>query len=191
MKRSSIFAWILCVCFVSAVWAQQPATKPPIGRHVPRRGANQTSRMPGLSVSRSFNAHRELGTYPGGTWFSTWHINDLGVIVGVGDVPPIGRDGVGYTHTLVVPLFGPNAGEWIDLGALRRKQLKGWEEPFAEISNTGLVVGHSTAQNGNVHGVAWTRETGMVDLGRLRIPATHGTQAIRPATLSAQTNLEH
>ena len=89
------------------------------------------------------------------------------MIVGLGDVPPIGRDGVGYTHTLAVPLFGPNAGEWIDLGALSRKQSKGWEEPYADISNTGLVVSHSTTTDGHVHAVAWTKETGMVDLGTL------------------------
>jgi len=47
----------------------------------------------------------ELGTYPGGTWVTTWHINDLNVIAGLGDV-----DGSGYTHTLAVPLFGPTAG---------------------------------------------------------------------------------
>jgi probable HAF family extracellular repeat protein len=176
MKRISILTCILGVCFVSAAWAQQPATKPPFGRHVPHRMANQTSRTPGLTVSRSFRAQAnpdckakiwELGTYLGGTWAATQHLNDLGVIVGRGDVPPIGPDGVGYTHTLVVNLFGPHAGEWIDLGALRTKQPTGWEEPVADISNTGLVVSHSTAKGGHAHGVAWTEETGMVDLGTL------------------------
>jgi probable HAF family extracellular repeat protein len=175
MKRISILALVLCACFLSAAWAQQPANKPPFGRHVLQRMANQTSRTPGVTVSRSFNAQAnpdgagkvwELGTYPGGTWFATWHANDLGVIVGLGDVSPIG-DGAGYTHTLAVPLFGPNAGTWIDLRTLRRNQPKGWEEPFTDISNTGLVVSHSTARDGHVHGVAWTRETGMVDLGTL------------------------
>jgi probable HAF family extracellular repeat protein len=109
----------------------------------------------------------ELGTYPGGTWFATWHINDLGVIVGRGDVPPIGSDGVGYTHTLAVPLLGPHAGEWIDLGTLGGEQPKGSEEPLSGISNTGLVVSRSTGLDGQVHGVAWTKETGMVDLGTL------------------------
>jgi len=176
MKRIRILACILGVSFVSAAWAQQPATKPPIGRHLQHRMANQTSRAPGQTVSRSFHAQAnwddaakswELGTYPGGTWLTTWHINDLGVMVGLGDVPPIGRDGVGYTHTLAVPLFGPRAGEWIDLGALGKKQSKGWEESYADISNTGLVVSHSTTKEGQMHAVAWTKETGMVDLGTL------------------------
>ena len=125
-------------------------------------------------MGRSFHAQAnpdkgkiwELGTYPGGTWFATWHINDLGVIVGLGDLSPIG-DGPGYTHTLAVPLFGPHAGEWIDLGTLSGEQPTGWEEPLADISNTGLVVSHSTARDGYVHGVAWTKDTGMVDLGTL------------------------
>jgi probable HAF family extracellular repeat protein len=176
MKRISILACILGMYFVSAAWPQQPATKPPVGRHLHHRMTNQTSRTPGLSVSRRFNAQAtlddaakvwELGTYPGGTWLTTWHINDFGVLVGLGDVPPIGLDGVGYTHTLAAPLFGPHAGEWIDLGALSRKQSKGWEEPFDDISNTGLVVSHSTTRGGYMHGVAWTKETGLVDLGTL------------------------
>ena len=110
----------------------------------------------------------ELGTYPGGTWFTTESINDLGVVVGRGDVPPIGSDGVGYTHTLAVPLFGPDAGEWIDLGTLGGEQPMGWElESLTQVSNTGLVASHSTAVDGYAHGVAWTKGTGMVDLGTL------------------------
>ena len=106
------------------------------------------------------------GLTPGGTWFATWHINDLGVIVGLGDLSPMGN-GTGYTHTLTVPLFGPHAGEWIDLGALRRKQPRGWQEPLNDISNTGLVATHSTAPGGQAHAVAWTNESRMVDLGTL------------------------
>ena len=82
-------------------------------------------------------------------------LNDLGVIVGRGDVPPIGPDGVGYTHTLAVPLFGPHAGKWIDLGTLGGEQPKGWEEPNNDISNTGLVVSqlHRTRRAGARCGV--------------------------------------
>ncbi len=174
MKRIGILACILGVCFVSTAWAQQPVTKLPFGKHVPHRMASQTSRAPGVGVSQSSNTQAnpdggkiwELGTYHGGTWFATWHINDFGVIVGLGDLSPIGN-GPGYTHTLAVPLFGPTAGEWIDLGALRRKQPKGWQEPLNDISNTGMVASHSTAPDGQVHGVAWTKATGMVDLGTL------------------------
>jgi probable HAF family extracellular repeat protein len=104
----------------------------------------------------------ELGTYPGGTWFTTQSVNELGVVVGRGDVPS------GYIHTLAVPLFGPYAGQWIDLGALGGVQPTGFEyEALTQISDTGLVVSHSTAGDGYEHAVAWTRETGMVDLGTL------------------------
>jgi len=105
----------------------------------------------------------ELGTYPGGSWFTTESIDDFGVVVGRGDVPPHG-----YTHTLAVPLFGPAAGQWMDLGALDGEQPKGFEyESFTQISDTGLVVGHSTAHDGYEHGVAWTRLGSILDLGTL------------------------
>ncbi len=108
----------------------------------------------------------ELGTYPGGSWFATWHINDLGVIVGLGDVPASGG-GSGYTHTLEVPLFGPHAGEWTDLGTSSAEQPSVYEEPLDGISNTGLVVSGSITSRGHMRAVAWTKETGMVDLGTL------------------------
>jgi probable HAF family extracellular repeat protein len=139
------FWLLLCLGFVPAGWAQ---------------------RQEGMMRDKGMT--RELGTYPNGTWFTTASINDLGVIVGRGDVPPVGDDGVGYTHTLAVYSAGPHAGEWFDLGALDGDQSKGFEyESFTQISNTGLVAGHSTGQDGYVHGVAWTRETGMVELGTL------------------------
>jgi probable HAF family extracellular repeat protein len=175
MKRISILACILGMYFVSAAWTQQSTTMPPIGRHLQHRMANQTSRTPDLAVSRSFNAQAnpdhtakiwELGTYPGGTWVTTWQINDLGVIAGLGDVSAP-NDGSGYTHTLEVPLFGPTAGEWTDLGTLPGKQSIGCEEPLDGISNTGLVVSGSIASDGHMRAVAWTKETGMVDLGTL------------------------
>jgi len=175
MKRISILPCILGLCFVSAALAQQPGTKPPFGKYGPHRMSPQASRTPGKTASRSFivQANRdektkywELDTYPGGTWFTTWHINDLGMIVGLGDVSPI-DDGSGYTHTLEVPLFGPNAGEWIDLGALTVEQPIGCGEPLDGISNTGLVVSGSITSDGHMHAVAWTRETGMVDLETL------------------------
>ncbi len=178
MKRIGFLLLVLCASIVSVAGAQQSATEPPVGKnwHLGHLMANRIPTPSDVTGSQSLNVQAnpddpakvwELGTYPGGTWFTTWHINDLGVIVGLGDVPPIGSDGVGYTHTLVVPLFGPNAGEWIDLGTLGGEQPKGWEEPFDDVSNTGLVVSHSTGTNGLPRAVAWTKETGMVDLGTL------------------------
>lgn len=109
----------------------------------------------------------ELGTYPVGTWAALDDINDLGVAAGLGDVPPIGFEGVGYTYSLAVPLLGPNASKWIDLDPLGGKQSKGREEPLIEVSNAGLIASHSTARDGQVHAVAWTNDSGMVDLGTL------------------------
>jgi len=138
--------------------------------------ASQTSRTPGLTVSQSLNAQAnpdhaakiwELGTYPGGTWVTT-----CGSMTRRDrrprDASAIG-DGSGYTHTLEVPLFGPTAGKWTDLGTLPGEQSIGCEEPLDGISNTGLVVSHSITSDGYMHAVAWTQETGMVDLGLLRI----------------------
>lgn len=162
MKRIGFLLLILCVFFVGLAGAQQPATSP----LMPATTASQNAMVRG-------NHHDavktwELGTYPGGTWFTTQSINDLGVVVGLGDVPPIGPDGVGYTHPLAVHVFGPHAGEWIDLGTLGGEQPRGFEyESQSQISNTGLVASHSSARDGYVHGVAWTKKTGMVDLGTL------------------------
>jgi hypothetical protein len=177
MKRAFLLLSVLCVSFVSVAWAQQPATKPPVGKnwHLRHPMVNQMPRTSGVTVSQSLkpqaNLHEgktwELRTYSGGTWAALDDISDVGVAVGVGDVPPIGSDGVGYTHSLAVSLFGPNAGEWIDLGTLGGEQSRGSEEPCITISNTGLVATHSTALDGQVHAVAWTKESGMVDLGTL------------------------
>jgi probable HAF family extracellular repeat protein len=173
MKRIASLLLVLCVYCVPAVRAQQAVTKPPIGRHLSHPTARQT---PSFTVGQSVDAAAnpedsakiwELATYPGGTWFASWRLNDLGVIVGRGDVPPIGSGGVGYTHTLAVALSGPDAGKWIDLGTLGGEEPMGWEEPNNDVSNTGLVVSRSTAPDGQVHGVAWTKGTGMVDLGTL------------------------
>ncbi len=173
MKHISILACILGLWFVSAAWAQHSVTKPAFGKHAPDRMANLTSMKPAVTASQSTQTNAaggekiwELGTYSGGTWFATWHINDFGVIIGLGDLAANG-DGAGYTHTLAVPLFGPHAGEFTDLGMLSPEQPMGWQEPLNDISNTGLVASHSTATDGQAHAVAWTSETGMFDLGTL------------------------
>ena len=177
MKRIGILVCILAMCFVSIGGGQVPANKPPVGRHTPHRIANKTSTIPHVTESRNFNTRAnpsdtsriwELGTYPGGTWAALGTINDFGVAIGLGDVPPIGDDGVGYTHTLAVSLFGPRAGKWIDLGTLGGELSRGWEEPYwFGISNTGLVVTHSVTPDSQVHAAAWTEQLGMFDLGTL------------------------
>ncbi len=178
MKSMRSLALILCiwlVCSVSSAWAQQ--------KHRPRlhrpsidglRTLNVGPRSLTQTSSASLNAYRsanhdkkvwELGTYPGGTWVWLSDINDFGVALGFGDV------GGGLYHTLIVPLFGPHAGEWTDLGTLGG-ELAGYnDEPIMKISNTGLVATHSALPDGRWHAAAWTAKSGMVDLGTL---ADHG-----------------
>ena len=171
MKRIGILALILSATFASATWAQQnarmlPFGKRPLLRHrivngmpkAPRAVGNQ-----GLAASASAaDSLRtwELGTYPGGTWVGLGDINDFGVAVGFGDIAD------GSTHTLAVPLFGPQAGKWIDLGTLGGTTA-GWEWPINRISDTGVIVGHSPTTQGPTHGIVWTEKTGIVDLGSL------------------------
>jgi len=176
VKRIGILACILAVCFVSTVWGQVLGPKSHLGRRVQQGMANRTSTTPSVT-SRRFNTQTnpskeatiwELGTYPGGTWAGLGGINDFGVAIGFGDVPPIGDDGVGYTHTLAVSLFGPHAGEWIDLGTLGGELSRGWEEPYwFGIADTGLIVTHSVMPDGQVHAAAWTAQSGLFDLGTL------------------------
>ncbi len=150
MKRIGFLSLILCVSFVGVAGAQQSTTSP---------------------LAPSIKA---LGTYPGGTWFTTESINDHGWVVGLGDVPPDG-----FTHPLAVRMFGRHAGEWIDLGALGGVQPKGFEyESLTQISNTGLVASHSIAPDGQMHGVAWTKETGMIDLGTLADTGHNSSSAL-------------
>jgi probable HAF family extracellular repeat protein len=176
MKCISILVLVVCVCMTTAAWSQQAASGPHLGKgflrhHVPK-GMSSIASLQSQSSAQASPALNsrvwEFGTYPGGTWAALGGINDFGVAIGFGDIPPIGSDGVGYTHTLAVPLFGPHAHEWIDLGTLGGEPSRGWEEPYwLGISNTGLIVTHSTTPDGQVHGGAWTKDSGMVDLGTL------------------------
>jgi probable HAF family extracellular repeat protein len=169
MKRISILALLLCA-FAGLAWAQQEAVprlfKRAIQHHQPlNTGSDAADGRTMLSRTQEASSHLgkvwELGTYNGGTWTWLGDVNDFGLAVGMGDI------GDGHTRTLAVPLFGPGAGQWFDLGRLAQEDETGVEEPLVAISDTGLVVTHSIASNGYVHAVAWTSQTGMVDLGTL------------------------
>ena len=166
MKRISISIGILCTYLASVAWAQQQAVMPHMGRHAKSVAPNFS-----MTTNPSVSAHAtqaqkvrvyDLGHYPGGTWAEPRDINDRGVVVGFGDVPPNG-----YTHPIGAPTLGRNSGNWFDLGTL------GGERSDAEVmcmglSDTGMIVGH-TAITGDfyVHAFAWTPKSGMVDIGTL------------------------
>jgi probable HAF family extracellular repeat protein len=66
-----------------------------------------------------------------------------------------------------MPVNGTTLARWVGWNPGGGTQPTGWEEPLADISNTGLVVSQSTARDGYEHAVAWSREAGLVDLGTL------------------------
>jgi probable HAF family extracellular repeat protein len=114
----------------------------------------------------------DLGHYPGGTWAEMHAINDLGVAVGIGDVPPSG-----YTHQIGVPLFGPHAGQWFDLGTFGGEDTTGWIWEGGGITDTGMIVGSAGTKEGTTRAFVWTPTLGAkVDLGTL--PGDAGSAAI-------------
>jgi probable HAF family extracellular repeat protein len=102
-----------------------------------------------------------LGHYPHGTWAEPRDINVSGVVVGFGDIRS------GYIRPIGVPIFGPHAGQWFDLGTLGGDMTVN-EVMCMAIADTGMIVGHA-AIHGNeiVHAFAWTPQSGMVDIGTL------------------------
>src|SRR5574341_864255 len=75
----------------------------------------------------------DLGTLPGGTWAAMWDINDFGVAVGHGD----NRDG--NLRPIGVPLRGPQAFQWFDLGTLGGETSECCWVMCMEVANSGLV----------------------------------------------------
>ena len=104
---------------------------------------------------------RDLGTLPGGTWAEMWGINDLGVAVGLGDNPD------GNLRPIGVPLRGPQAFQWFDLGTLGGETKDCCWSMCMEVANSGLIVGHTPAPDGSIRAFAWTAASGVVDLGTL------------------------
>jgi probable HAF family extracellular repeat protein len=185
MKRNRILVLILCACFASVAWAQQQAVMPRMGgraglRH---RILNLTPKSTGMASDRSISTQAvpapsvkvyDLGTYPEGTWAEMRDINDFGVAVGYGDTPS-GYDpdlGRGYTRPIGVPLFGPHAMQWFDLGTFGGESYENsWccaNTAASEISDTGLIVGLAPVTNDPItHAFAWTPKSGKMDIGTL------------------------
>lgn len=114
----------------------------------------------------------DLGHHPDGTWARLTGINDFGVAVGLGDV-------AGDRRMIGVPLFGRNAGNWFESGASSGVV----SELLPTISNTGLIAGTITGENGNPEAYAWTPNHAGLHLGTL--PGDYASYAYavnRPGT---------
>jgi uncharacterized membrane protein len=98
----------------------------------------------------------ELGTYPGGTWAELHGVNDFGVAVGKGDV-------AGDQRMIGVPLFGPVAGNWFESGVSSSVV----DELLPAISNTGMIAGAITGDNGYPEAYAWFPNHAGFHLGTL------------------------
>lgn len=171
MKRIGIMTLILFVGLISMAWAQRQAFPLQMGKHgIPdHRVFNALSRSSATTnpsiTAQSAPTHNaevyDLGHYPGGTVALSYGINEKGVVVGRGDIPE------GYTRPIGVPLFGPNAGQWFDLGTLGGERTD-YMVACSAIADTGMIVGWSALPGGEpVHAFAWTPKSGMVDIGSL------------------------
>ena len=86
----------------------------------------------------------DLGHYPTGSWAQLRGINDFGVAVGWGDV-------AGDIRMFGIPLFGPNAGNWFESGISSGAV----DELLPAISDTGIIAGAITGDNGKPEAYAW------------------------------------
>ena len=103
----------------------------------------------------------DLGHYPGGSWAEVRSINDSGLVVAFGDIPE------GWTRPIAVPLYGPHARQWFDLGTLGGDRADN-DVMCMGVADNGMIVGHAALPSGEpVHGFAWTPQSRMVDLGTL------------------------
>jgi hypothetical protein len=172
MKRlillATVWASILCICFVSGSWAQQKQGVPPFGRHsiLRQRMMNRMTASHGVIGYAGFFAPAsvadnvrtwDLGIYPGGTWAEAGGVNDFGVMVAEGDAADADN------HLFRIELFGPHAGQWSDMDALGAYE--GWFT-WQLIADSGLMVGYA-ATGDYVHGFVWTGESEKTDLGAL------------------------
>ena len=164
MKRVRLSVLLLLAAGLASVaWAQQPfgGDHGRLGRSLASVLQNTAGPLPlTLNTQTTVNTtikFWDLGTLGGsGSWASD--VNDFGIVAGWSNTPE-----TEFQHPAMVPLFGPNAMQWVDLGNLGG-------EGFAQVegvSDTGLLVGEATTETGNVHAFVWTSHTGIVDLGTL------------------------
>ena len=159
MKRISILACILCVCFVSAAWTQQSATRPSLGKHLQHRMANllskaRTTAQPGSYLASAMTSDKsktwDLGVYPGASATALQSINDFGVAMGWGEFPvEAGTE----PRMIGIALFGYNTGQWFESGVISGESGAG---DYGGISNTGIIAGNILSSNGWPEAYAWT-----------------------------------
>jgi hypothetical protein len=169
MKRITILACILGMYFVSTAWAQQPATKPPIGRHPQHRMASlleKAQRTAQLGSHRAFAIRSDasktwdLGFYSDASMTALQSVNDFGVAMGWADMPVEGET---ETHMIGIPLIGFHAGQWFDTGVISGENDSG---EAGAISNTGIIAGNIMDSNGWPEAYAWMPNHTGVRLGR-------------------------
>ncbi len=115
----------------------------------------------------------DLGHYPDGTWARLTGVNEFGIAVGVGDV-------AGDQRMIGVPLFGRNARNWFESGVSSSVA----EVLTPAISNTGLIAGTITGENGYPEAYAWMPNHAGFHLGTLPGGFASYAYAINhPATL--------
>lgn len=112
-----------------------------------------------------------LGALPGGTNSSAYGINNSGQVVGESDTGPILDPSFRLKG---FALFGTHAFLWTEgVGMIDLGHLGGRRSLATAISNTGIVVGTSTALNGASRAFRWTQAGGMTDLNTL-LPSNSG-----------------
>jgi probable HAF family extracellular repeat protein len=127
----------------------------------------------------------DLGTYPGGTWAEVVAINDFGLAGGDGDTGNNRYCGASGDHRPVgVPLFGPQAMQWFDLGTFGGKTCGASSSADASITgiaDTGLIVGLAPLTDDpdpTTHAFVWTPKSGKIDIGTLEALGYQHSNAI-------------
>jgi len=165
MKYLAIVATIL-IGLASSVGARMPGSGRSFGKtELPRHNPSDIIKKRAAMANSTRSAAQptvatrmkvwQLGAYPAGNWSRVNDINDFGMLIGWSNL-----SGADLQHPVDVPLFGPHALQWSDLGTLGGE---GVAEAFG-ISDTGIIVGHAINASGYDRAFVWTSATGMVQL---------------------------